>query len=98
MLNARLEFGDRQPANAGQKYLLTCHPASGQQETAGQPISRQSSKLQLILVHIYRLRVNLLQNQRRSFQFTTEAMFVMFVNKTHMVQFRVIFGFRMNLD
>ena len=66
---SRLEFGDRQPANAGQKYLLTCHPASGRQETAGQPISRQSPKLQLILVHIYRLRLNLLQNQRRSFQF-----------------------------
>ena len=67
---SRLEFGNRQPAIAGQKYLLTCHPASGRQETAGQPISRQSSKLQLILVHtcIYRLRVNLLQNQR-SFQF-----------------------------
>ena len=65
----RLEFGDRQPANAGQKYLLTCHPASGRQEIAGQPISRQSPKLQLILVHIYRLRLNLLQNQRRSFQF-----------------------------
>ena len=59
VITARLEFGDRQPANAGQKYLLTCHPASGRQETAGQPISRQSSKLQLILVHIYRLRVNL---------------------------------------
>ena len=27
--DTRLEFGDRQPANAGQKYLLTCHPASG---------------------------------------------------------------------
>ena len=66
---ARLEFGDRQPANAGQKYLLTCHPASGRQETAGQLISRHSPKLQLILVHIYRLRLNLLQNQRRSFQF-----------------------------
>ena len=49
----RLEFGDRQPANAGQKYLLACHPDSGRQETAGQPISRQSTKLQLILVHIY---------------------------------------------
>ena len=68
-VKARLEFGDRQPANAGQKCLLTCHPASGRQETACQPISRQSPKLQLILVHIYRLRVNLLQNQRRSFQF-----------------------------
>ena len=66
---SRLEFGDRQPANAGQKYLLTCHPASGRQKTAGQPISRQSPKLQLILVHIYRLRLNLLQNQRTSFQF-----------------------------
>ena len=65
----RLEFGDRQPANAGQKFLLTCHPASGRQETAGQPILRPSRKLQLILVHIYRLRLNLLQNQRRSFQF-----------------------------
>ena len=65
----RLEFGDRQLANAGQKYLLTCHPASGRQETAGQPISCQSPKLQLILVHIYRLRLNLLQNQRRSFHF-----------------------------
>ena len=41
----RLEFGDRQPANAGQKYLLACHPDSGRQETAGQPISRQSPKL-----------------------------------------------------
>ena len=66
---ARLEFGDRQPANAGQKYLLACHPDSGQQETAAQTISRQSPKLQLILVHIYRLRLNLLQNQRTSFQF-----------------------------
>ena len=68
-LTSRLEFGDRQPANAGQKYLLTCLPASGRQETAGQPVSRQSPKLQLILVHIYRLRVNLFQNQRKSFQF-----------------------------
>ena len=50
---ARLEFCDRQPANAGQKYLLACHPDSGRQETAGQPISGQSPKLQLILVHIY---------------------------------------------
>ena len=41
------------PANASQKYLLACHPYSGRQETAGQPISRQSPKLQLILVHIY---------------------------------------------
>ena len=36
--SSRLEFGDRQPANAGQKYLLTCHPAFGRQEIAGQPI------------------------------------------------------------
>ena len=36
--NTRLKFGDPQPANAGQKYLLTCHPASGRQEIAGQPI------------------------------------------------------------
>ena len=47
-LTSRLEFGDRQPANAGQKYLLACHPDSGRQDTAGQPISRL-----LILVHIY---------------------------------------------
>ena len=67
--DTRLEFGIRQPGNAGQKYLLTCHPASGRQETAGLTISRQTPKLQLILVHIYRLRLNLLQNQRRSFQF-----------------------------
>ena len=52
-INARLEFGDRQPANAGQKYLLACHPDSGRQETAGQPISRQSPKLPLTLVNIY---------------------------------------------
>ena len=45
VITARLEFGDRQPANAGQKYLLACHPDSGSQETAGQPISRQSTKL-----------------------------------------------------
>ena len=94
--NARLEFGDRQPANAGQKFLFTCHPASGRQKTAGQPILRPSPKLQLILVHIYRLRLN--KTREDLFSFTTEAMFVMFVNKTHMVQFRVIFGFRMNLD
>ena len=50
---SRLGFGDRQPANAGQKYLHACHPDSGRQETAGQPISRQSPKLQLTLVNIY---------------------------------------------
>ena len=44
-----------QMANASQKYLglLACHPDSGRQEAAGQPISRQSPKLQTILVHIY---------------------------------------------
>ena len=39
-------------SKAGQKYLLACHPDSGRKETAGQPISHQSPKLQLILVLI----------------------------------------------
>ena len=54
LIKTRLEFGDQQPANAGPKYLLACHPDSGRQETAGQPISCQSPKIQLILViYIY---------------------------------------------
>ena len=52
-LKARLEFGDRQPANAGQKYLLACYPDSGRQETAGQPnftsiTQTQGSKFPLV--------------------------------------------------
>ena len=50
------------------KYLFACHPDPGWQETAGQPISHQSPKLQSILVHIYIYRLRR-QNQRTSFQF-----------------------------